>query len=92
MRGGRTAFFSLAFISCSFLFHRQMQISSGDKINYDMIREAIGTVVYDGCYEYVVTDYSFNYNTMELWCKTRQIFVKVTPKTFDSMMCISGTI
>lgn len=69
-----------------------MQISSGDKIDYEVIRETIGTVVYDGCHEYVVTDYSFKYNTMELWCKTRQMFVKVTPKTFDSMICISGTI
>lgn len=67
-----------------------MTICTGDKINYDMIREILGTVVTDDAYEYVVTDYSFNYNTMELWCKTRQIFVKVTPKTFDSMTCISG--
>jgi hypothetical protein len=67
-----------------------MTISIGDKINYDMIREILGTVVTDDAYEYVVCDYSFKYNTVELWCKTRQCFYKVTPKTFDSMTCISG--
>ena len=68
-----------------------MSIFAGDKIDYNMIREVIGTCVSDGCHEYVVSDYSFSYNTMQLWCKTRQIFVKVTPKVFDSMICVSGT-
>lgn len=69
-----------------------MTICSNNKINYDLIREIIGTVVTDDAYEYVVCDYSFANNTMELWCKTRQRFYKVTPKAFDSMTCISGTI
>jgi hypothetical protein len=59
-------------------------------VNLDSMREAIGTVVSDGYYEYVVVDYSLANNTVELWCKTRQSFYKVPPSTFDAMSCISG--
>ena len=54
------------------------------------MREAIGTVVSDSYHEYVVVDYSLANNTVELWCKMRQAFCKVTPDTFDAMYCISG--
>ena len=60
-------------------------------VNLEAMREAIGTVVTDGCHEYVVVDYSLANDTIKLWCKTRQTFHKVTPKTFDGMVCISGT-
>ena len=62
------------------------------KVDLDAMREAIGTVVSDGSHEYVVVDYSLANNTVELWCKQRQTFYKVPPKTFDKMLCISGTI
>ena len=60
------------------------------KVDLDLMREAIGTCVSDGHHEYVVVDYSLANNTVELWCKMRQAFYKVTPHTFDSMYCISG--
>lgn len=59
-------------------------------VNLDAMREAIGTVVSDGYYEYVVVDYSLANNTVELWCKMRQSFYKVIPTVFDAMFCISG--
>ena len=60
------------------------------KVDLDLMREAIGTVVSDSYHEYVVVDYSLANNTVELWCKMRQAFYKVTPHTFDGMCCISG--
>ena len=60
------------------------------KVDLDLMREAIGTCVSDSYHEYVVVDYSLANNTVELWCKMRQAFYKVTPHTFDGMYCISG--
>jgi hypothetical protein len=60
------------------------------EVNLEAMKEAIGTVCSDGYHEYVVVDYSLANNTVELWCKKRQVFYKVPPKTFDSMICISG--
>jgi hypothetical protein len=60
------------------------------KVDLNLMREAIGTVVSDGSHEYVVVDYSLANHTVELWCKMRQAFYKVTPHTFDDMCCISG--
>lgn len=62
------------------------------KVDLDAMREAIGTVVSDGSHEYVVVDYSLANDTVKLWCKQRQTFHKVTSRTFDGMLCISGTI
>ena len=59
-------------------------------VDLNAMRDAIGTVVTDSYYEYVVADYSLANDTVELWCKMRQAFYKVTPHTFDSMCCISG--
>ena len=64
---------------------------SNDKIDFEAMRNAIGTCCSDGYYEYVVADYSMSKNVVQLWCKTRQSFHLVTPKTFDSMICTSGT-
>ena len=60
------------------------------KVDLNAMRDAIGTVVTDNDYDYVVVDYSLANHTVELWCKMRQAFYKVTPNTFDSMCCISG--
>ncbi len=62
------------------------------KVNLDSMREAIGTCVSDGDYDYVVVDYSLANDTIKLWCKKRQNFHKVTSRTFDNMLCVSGTI
>ena len=59
-------------------------------VDLNAMREAIGTVVTDNDYEYVVADYSVANDTVELWCKMRQAFYKVTPHAFDNMCCISG--
>ena len=56
------------------------------------MREAIGTCVSDGYYDYVVVDYSLANDTIQLWCKKRQTFYKETPRAFDNMLCVSGTI
>jgi hypothetical protein len=61
------------------------------KVDLNAMREAIGTCASDGYYEYVVVDYSLANDTVQLWCKTRQAFYNVTSKTFDSMICVSGT-
>jgi hypothetical protein len=60
------------------------------KVDLDLMRDAIGTVITDNDYDYVVVDYSLANDTIELWCKMRQAFYKVTPHTFDGMCCISG--
>lgn len=59
-------------------------------VDLNAMRDAIGAVVTDNDYDYVVVDYSLANNTIELWCKMRQAFYKVTPHTFDGMCCISG--
>lgn len=64
---------------------------SKEKIDFDAMREAIGTCVSDGYYEYVVADYSMSNNVVKLWCKKRQAYYSVIPKVFDSMICVSGT-
>jgi hypothetical protein len=61
------------------------------KVDLNAMREAIGTCVSDGYHEYVVVDYSLANDTVKLWCKMRQTYYNVTPKTFDSMICVSGT-
>jgi len=67
-------------------------MTGAQTVDLDVMREALGTVVSDGYHEYVVYDYSMANNVVQLWCKKRQTFYSVTPATFDSMVCISGTI
>ena len=44
------------------------------KINYNKVREMLGVVVTDGCYDYVVSDYKMGCDAYELWCKNTQKF------------------
>jgi hypothetical protein len=43
-------------------------------IDYNKVREMLGTVVTDGSNEYVVSDYKMKCDAYELWCKNRQQF------------------
>lgn len=44
------------------------------QIDYNKVREMLGTVVTDGSHIYVVSDYKMGCDAYELWCKTRQQF------------------
>ena len=44
------------------------------KIDYNQVREMLGTVITDGCHEYVVADYSMSNEMYKCWCKSRQKF------------------
>jgi hypothetical protein len=43
-------------------------------IDYNKVREMIGTVVTDGYWDYVIADYKMGCDAYELWCKSRQRF------------------
>lgn len=43
-------------------------------IDYLKIRDMIGTVVTDGEYEYVISDFMISRDAYQMWCKTRQQF------------------
>lgn len=67
-----------------------MILLSSGKVNLDAMKDCLGTVVTDGYYEYVVADFSLSNNTVQLWCKKRQVYYYVIPRVFDAMTCISG--
>ncbi len=61
------------------------------KVNYNKIKEQIGTVVTDGYWEYVVADYKMGCDAYYLWCKNRQAFYYTDYNAFNRLYTqISG--
>lgn len=62
-------------------------------IDYNQVREMLGTVVTDGYWEYVVADYKMGCDAYELWCKSRQRFYFTSYRALHELYTvISGTV
>jgi hypothetical protein len=61
------------------------------KVNYNLIKEQIGTVVTDGYWEYVVADYKMGCDAYYLWDKEDQQFYYTDYNAFNRLYTqISG--
>jgi hypothetical protein len=58
------------------------------KIDYNQIREMIGTVISDGTREYVLADYSMGNEMFQAWCKDRQRFYNIGPSAIGQLFTI----
>lgn len=62
-------------------------------IDYNKVRQMLGTVVTDGYWEYVVSDYKIGCDAYELWCKSRQRFYFTGYNALHELYTvISGTV
>jgi hypothetical protein len=55
------------------------------QVNYNLIKQQIGTVVTDGYWEYVVADYKMGCDAYYLWCKNRQAFYYTDYNAFNRL-------
>jgi hypothetical protein len=55
------------------------------KIDYNLIKEQIGTVVTDGYWNYVVSDYKLGCDAYYLFCKSRQTFYYTEYNAFNAL-------
>jgi hypothetical protein len=61
------------------------------QVNYNLIKEQIGTVVTDGVSEYVVSDYKLGCDAYQLWDKEDQQFYYTDYNAFNALYTqISG--
>ena len=59
-------------------------------IDYNQIRQMLGTVVTDYSNEYVVADYKMSSDMYVLWCKTLQEFYYTSYRGMECFHVISG--
>ena len=55
------------------------------KVDYNRIKEQIGTVVTDGYWDYIVADYKLGCDAYYLWCKSRQAFYYTDYNAFNAL-------
>jgi hypothetical protein len=55
------------------------------KVDYNLIKQQIGTVVTDGYWDYVVVDYKLGCDAYYLWCKSRQAFYYTDYNAFNAL-------
>ena len=60
-------------------------MSTQTKVDYNRIKEQIGTVVSDGYWEYVVADYKLGCDAYYLFCKSRQAFYYTEYNAFNAL-------
>jgi hypothetical protein len=61
------------------------------QVNYNLIKQQIGTVVTDGVSEYVVADYKLGCDAYQLWDKEDQQFYYTDYNAFNALYTqISG--
>ena len=60
-------------------------MSTTKQMDYNKIKEQIGTVVSDGYWEYVVADYKLGCDAYYLFCKSRQAFYYTEYNAFNAL-------